>query len=421
MRFLLACLVMGLLGTPPLQAAYFSQVFPSGENTPSATVDQYNTIGGGAGWNTTENNRKGLIADNGTLTRFRVTLASAVGAGTSLVLSVRLNGVSTALSCTFNDDVTTTCLDTDEVAATAGQEISIFSDVTNTPATSLATYSVIFLPSTQNLNLYNSGTSATNLSNSATNYIPPHATNVPTTTEFLAGMLMPFSGTLTAFYAETSGAAGSGNSYTFTVRKNATTATNFTCAISGASATTCNDVTGGTDSSFVVGDYLTIESVPASTPTARLGWFGIALQPDDPGVFAFSGVYDTSDAVNTVFNRVYAAIDSSWSTTGANRDEEANGCVAQAIYVNLSADPDNGVGTQSYALTLLDDGSSAGTPTCTVSQGSTTCSQTGQSYDIEGGSILLLQDVPANTPTVVNSQISFLLFNTPRRITGGGD
>lgn len=57
--------------------------------------------------------------------------------------------------------------------------------------------------------------------------------------------IVSFSGSLSALYVKTGGAAGAGQSYTFTLyagTPGGMTATSITCVISGASATTCSDL-----------------------------------------------------------------------------------------------------------------------------------------------------------------------------------
>lgn len=67
--------------------------------------------------------------------------------------------------------------------------------------------------------------------------------------------------TLKNFYVSVGAAAGGGFSYTFTVRKNGAD-TAITCAISGASATICNDTTH--TASYVAGDLIDVKLVTSA-------------------------------------------------------------------------------------------------------------------------------------------------------------
>ena len=81
----------------------------------------------------------------------------------------------------------------------------------------------------------------------------------------------PNAGTISSMYVTNSTAPGTGNSITYTWRKNAASQT-LTCTISGSSAKTCNDITHSF--SMIQGDLLDIEAtttgVPSTASTAIL-------------------------------------------------------------------------------------------------------------------------------------------------------
>jgi hypothetical protein len=72
-----------------------------------------------------------------------------------------------------------------------------------------------------------------------------------------------------------SGDPGTGNSYAFTVMRNGV-ATAITCTVSGNSTTTCSNVVN--TQSFTAGDTISLQSVPASSPTARSVSWSVKLQ-----------------------------------------------------------------------------------------------------------------------------------------------
>jgi hypothetical protein len=74
---------------------------------------------------------------------------------------------------------------------------------------------------------------------------------------------MPVGGTLDQLSIRLGSDPGNGNSWTVTVM-NGTTASTVTCAISGSSASTCNDLTHAV--AFAAGDLISIRIVPASNP-----------------------------------------------------------------------------------------------------------------------------------------------------------
>ena len=79
---------------------------------------------------------------------------------------------------------------------------------------------------------------------------------------------MPLAGTLSDFYVRVSQAPGTGNSWTFTVRKNGADEAALQCPISGSSAVTCSDTAGTV--SYAVGDRIAIRSDPDSGPNAAI-------------------------------------------------------------------------------------------------------------------------------------------------------
>lgn len=88
------------------------------------------------------------------------------------------------------------------------------------------------------------------------------------TTEGNVEATMPQAGSLSNFYVRISQNAGSGNDWTFTVRKNNAGQTALQCQISGSSAVSCSDTSGSV--SFAVGDRIAIEHVPNSTPNSAV-------------------------------------------------------------------------------------------------------------------------------------------------------
>jgi len=112
------------------------------------------------------------------------------------------------------------------------------------------------------------GSGSTNLQTGNTNYVSMF-NSYRSATESDVEQVMPVAGTLSNLYVRldgTAGAAASGRSYTFTVRKN-TADTAVTCTIL-ETATSCSDATNSV--AFSAGDLISVKSVPSATaPTAR--------------------------------------------------------------------------------------------------------------------------------------------------------
>jgi hypothetical protein len=99
-------------------------------------------------------------------------------------------------------------------------------------------------------------------STSATNYLGPFANSL-SATESSVQLTVPVAGTLANLNVKIGTAAGSGNSYTFTIRKNASSQAAMSCKIEGTTPTACSSA--GT-AAFAAGDLLSLQVVPNSNP-----------------------------------------------------------------------------------------------------------------------------------------------------------
>lgn len=87
-------------------------------------------------------------------------------------------------------------------------------------------------------------------------------------------LVCPVAGVVKNLYVVADGVAGAGQSFTYTMRKNAVDQT-VTCSISGGAATTGNDTTHSF--SVAAGDTLTMKLVTSATATARKHQFGVEV------------------------------------------------------------------------------------------------------------------------------------------------
>lgn len=78
------------------------------------------------------------------------------------------------------------------------------------------------------------------------------------------------------------------------------------------------------------------------------------------------------------------------------------------LYCNAVTAPDNGGGTQSYAMTLFKNGS-AQSVTCTISEAGTTCNDTSNSFTITAGDTMSIRSVPSGTPAAALVSCAFQL------------
>jgi hypothetical protein len=74
------------------------------------------------------------------------------------------------------------------------------------------------------------------------------------------------SGTIRGLQVRLSGAPGGGNSYSFALKVNGA-GTAVSCVVTGATATTCSDITN--TAAIVAGQAFVLEATPSGGPTAR--------------------------------------------------------------------------------------------------------------------------------------------------------
>lgn len=237
------------------------------------------------------------------------------------------------------------------------------------------------------------GGSTSNASGSADSFIPVNygAQNVAAADKFT---VFPLGGNISTMRVKVNGTAPTGaQTWTVTLLKNGSD-TASECVINSGSSGTCSI---SATVSYSAGDYGAVRIRPANTPTSARIQVAFLFQPATPNdtvVSAFiSGLSTsatqaqvpyTSASVGAVSTRRYPPL--------------PDGGTIDKFYV-AGIDPDNGAGTQSYAYTLDKNGSSAGSPpTCTVSDGATTCNDTSHSQSVAAADDVQVQSVPSNTP-----------------------
>jgi FlaG/FlaF family flagellin (archaellin) len=150
------------------------------------------------------------------------------------------------------------------IKSTAVQQISFPAGdvVTDSLYAGLATFSTTSVP--EQVYIIGGGTGTSNLNRDNPNYVPMFNAGV-SDSESDVQHIMSVAGTVSSFNVTLSGSPGSGNSYTFVVRRNGLS-TLVTCIISGANITS-SDLTNSVD--FAAGEYISIMVTPISRPTAR--------------------------------------------------------------------------------------------------------------------------------------------------------
>lgn len=135
-----------------------------------------------------------------------------------------------------------------------------------------------------------------------TYFTPPGGGGIPQTTEANVAVAAPSNASISNLQVSVSAAPGAGNSYTITFR-DASSDTALTCAISGASATSCNDSTHSVN--ITKGDLIswklvsagTIITTPTLTIAAANGTSGVGVTSITAGAGLTGGTITTSGTI----------------------------------------------------------------------------------------------------------------------------
>ena len=115
----------------------------------SLTANYFITLIGGKDPDATEFDAQTLFPTPGTLKKFYVELSAAPGAGKSRIFTINKNGVATGIVVTISDAATTGNSAALTSAVAAGDSFSISHTVSGSPAASIVSFGIAFLPDTQ--------------------------------------------------------------------------------------------------------------------------------------------------------------------------------------------------------------------------------------------------------------------------------
>jgi hypothetical protein len=345
-------------------------------NSPSNSVASYNSLANyGTTWGAEDYYRKQVIPTGGTLSSWYIKLAAAPGAGKSFVFTVRLNGVSAALTITISDAATTGADITHSVAVVAGDIVDILATPSGTPsASTIPTWTMVFTPTIDNENIilsrgycYNGGTryyAAQGGRNGGSEYVSVNP--------------IPCAGTAKKLYVDMAADAGAApDAYTFALMKNGAGSALTTSVV--ADNTTGNDTAHTVD--LAAGDTLCISIVPVSSPAvtgqiAAISWVFLSTTANESFVLG-------ADSLNkpNVGTTEYVPLHDTeydWSATEANR--LSGGCQTpyklKNFYVKFSSAPSG-----NYTLNVRGGGNNTGI-TVTILSGNTAGNDTAHTYDL---------------------------------------
>ncbi len=367
------------------------------------------TLGGPAIWvdeitaadSATVVSAAGAFPVPGAFRNMNVIVDTAPGGAASWVITLRRNGVDTALTCTISGSATS-CSDKTHVAPVEVGDILSYREVaSNSPAGAVFYFSTAFSPTTANETVIMAG-SVTNLSTSALFYSEIGGTGSRNGTETLTQRILPEAGTLDNLFIGTNNTApGSGTSYVFTTRQNAATSTQ-TCTIADTNKTctdTTNPITVAANDLFVLADQ------PLNTPAALRIGFGYRFVPVTKGDFIFMGGAGTTVMSQT--NNSYFPLSGSESTIIAA--SSTNYVQHPMLIKGISATIQNAAGVGKSRTFSLVVNNATTTLSCTISGSSArTCSSLGAITLNPGDTLYTSADFAGGAPNVSRAGVSYI-------------
>lgn len=365
-------------------------------------------------WNSTETNVQAVIASPGVISNLAVNVATAPGSGKSWAMTVYKNGSATALTCTISDTNTQAQDATHNFSVVAGDRLTIQSTPSGTPTGSGAvSWGAVFTGSNTNEYAISGTLNAGGPSNSATNTIS--LTNSSTTTASIAAQHTIFNSpvTITAFYLYFITAVATGT-WAATILVNGTSVAETQISVTSGQT---GSITG-LNISVGIGDYVGIQFVPTTTPTASDIYWSIAVQP--------YSAYAGESIINT-------ATMGGWSTAAVNYAQPHGGATGTATGTegNIKQLIPTAITTKRASVILQTATGAAKSYTFKVRKNGADGNQTtGAITNGQNGNDLTNIDAfaaldflnwsatPAGTPTASNGSLSLVVVFPPQSIIG---
>lgn len=217
--------------------------------------------------------------------------------------------------------------------------------------------------------------------------------DVGSNNEDSAKLYMPISGTFSDLRVELSTAPGSGDSRTFTFRKNGA-GTSLTTTIS-------NTDTANSDASNTVtvaaGDYITLQQTTAGTPATTDVFYALKFEADTATNLSYMG---TAAGLSTIADRYTNAFGSG---TGLSTNNYFGTVSEESTIAEFHVDLDTAPGSgKSWDVSIQKNGTTEATSTVTISDSDTTGSVTGLSISVSPGDELNILYSPTGTPSSTN-------------------
>ena len=315
--------------------------FAGAASSLSTTVTEYAPLQGpGAQWGA-RTLADTPVAVSGTISKLYVELTPAPGtpaSGKSWTYTLFKNGSATALTCTVSDDGTSSNDTSNSVSVTAGDLLSWEQVPAGTPtAWTQLTIGALFTSTTTRESNITLG-SGSSLTTGSTTYSSIQAAGgAYTATQANAATMISPPGVIDSLRVSLSGTPGGSATYAFTLYKNGS-ATSLTCTVASG-ATTASDTDAGHAVTVAAGDNVSIEIVPASTPTARALNASLRFTATTNGESMVAGSGVPSSSTNRYFAPMSSMGTGLSSDTIGNKNKAAVAYVVKNLYTAFDVAP----------------------------------------------------------------------------------
>lgn len=367
---------------------------------PTTAGTRYNTFFANASssWSGTETPQP--VSTAATIKSLYLTFPAAVTGTMVHVITLRKNGVDTALTVTTDNSNTVFTDLVHTVSVSQGDELS-WGIVTSGSGGSAAFVRIGFEMETSSGSLVATGSSSS-LSAVAARYLSLQA-GILSTTIGNAESIIPTGGTISNAYATLGGSPGVGRSYTAVLVKNGVdTALSVTIADSN---TIGNDTANSV--SVVAGDKVYWKITPSGSPSARMIQIGVRWTPTIDGEYIHMGV-STAPSASTA---QYQAAGNSTFGSAQQRGGSipTSDYTIKNLYVDLDSAPASG---KSIEFTMMSN-NSATSVTTTISNTATSGNDAANTGTTVAGGLVELRSTPTGTPTVSITRYAWVEYQLP--------
>lgn len=387
-----------------------SLLFGKTPGSPSQSAVNYTALTTGtSAFGAAEANRQMVMPSAGSFNNLRVKFNTAPGVGKNYVITLRVNGVDSAITVTLSDANTTVADTTHSVSVVAGDLVNFTITPTGTPALAVDVSTVIqFTGTTENESVLLSSGGSNTEGTSGTFYtsVGGCAFSISQTTENVVSTIMAVSGNLKNLYVKMTTAPGGATNRVFALMVNGV-ATSLTCTVTGA-ATTGSDTSNSV--AVVAGDQVSIRDITSGSAATAGLTIGVTLVATTNGLFQAGSVYAVDSVSATNYMVTGNANNLSIGTTElvTNQVYSSQMTVVAMYGKNITA-PTAG---KSRAYTFR-DGASSSNITFSIADANTTGNDTAHTKEVADGDLIDFMTVPTATPAGTVVKIAFAAQTNP--------